>query len=75
MKIEVDEKIELKCCPFCGSKVKLLIGAIKDGILKGNKMYKISCSNFMSNNYCIGSDITRWWDNKEECINAWNKRK
>lgn len=59
---------ELKPCPFCGAMPNLnkyldTLGRLKWGII---------CEN--SNGKCEIEPMTAWYADKDECIEAWNKR-
>ena len=53
---------ELKPCPFCGEKVRL--------IENGERTYSISCRTI--NCYMCGN--MSWYASKEEAAKAWNRR-
>lgn len=56
--------IELKPCPFCGSKGEI-------NYREGLEAWVVECSNhFCMASYMIGMD----YDTEEEAIEAWNRR-
>lgn len=48
-------------CPFCGSEIEVIVN---------EDLYKIECNN----SECICSSSTRYFSNKDDAIEAWNKR-
>ena len=50
---------ELKPCPFCGGRAKLIVV---------NNQYQVMCDGYA----CLAKQ--GWWERKDYAINAWNRR-
>lgn len=63
---------EILSCPHCSSKAKLEIGSKSNGLgEEWYKTYDIICTN----KSCISHpDCPKVYEDKEECIKAWNRR-
>lgn len=57
---------ELKPCPFCGGEVEI---EIHEDIARRIK-YGVECRNAD----CDVQPLTAWYADKDECVEAWNRR-
>lgn len=62
-------KQELKPCPFCGKKPKIVKNKAFTEINNSN-FYKIGCIS----NSCLINPISGWSTDKSKLIKSWNKR-
>lgn len=66
------ENLELKPCPFCGSKATIIDVSSYRYDIQENKLFEVGCVNYQCHAY-IYEDTPRY-DTKEEAATLWNNR-
>ena len=59
---------ELKPCPFCGGEAH--IAELSNGS-QFITFYTVNCNQIA---HCFGSDSNSWYGDKDQAIEAWNRR-
>ncbi len=63
---EINTDCEIKNCPFCNGKTKL----VEDKTIKDIPSFQIRCANID----CAIRPKTNWFTDKFEAIKRWNRR-
>ena len=63
-------EIELKPCPFCGSKAELIDRTYYEHDDQKPECFDVRCTN----NGCYLDEGADYWNYKDEVIELWNKR-
>lgn len=68
--------MKIDFCPFCGGKAKLVILSHENG--DTTQWHKIMCENVFECGANLGTAISKWQNNYNECveqlIKRWNRR-